>query len=364
MSSTIAAVCGVRLHRFATSQGVDPGRLPPFTLPKGDLLEARIPYDDLIVLWESVMRAADNPAFPVLAGATSTAHDYDAVGFACMTQPTLGEAIAQVVRYSRAWTDRSDWRLERDDRTVSVIFACPDPHRLGVRCATENILAELLNAGRKLTGVEYPAARVRFRHGPPRDVAAHEAFFGGPIEWNADRNELAIAAEMARIPLPKADPALAAYFDRHVQQILQREPDEPEHIAGRVRAFLLDEVKRGAPTLQTSAAHLHTSPRTLKRRLQEEGTTFQDLLDAVRCALAKRYLEEQRLALGEVSFLLGFSEPSAFHRAFKRWTGKTPLAYRQTPSLRREIELGRASAREEPLVDHADVMSGALAGLT
>ncbi len=332
MSSTIAAVCGVRLYQFARAQGIEPSRLPPFIVPGGDLLEARIPYDDLIALWEGVMRVADEPAFPVRAGASSTAHDYDAVGFACMTQPTLGEAIAQVVRYSRAWTDRSEWRLERDARTVSVIFACPDPYRLGVRCATENILAELLNAGRKLTGVEYPAARVRFRHAAPRDVTAHEAFFGGPIEWSADRNELAIAAEAARIPLPKADSALAAYFDRHVQRLLQREPDAPERIAGRARAFLLEEVKRGTPTLQTAAAHLHTSPRTLKRRLREEGTTFQDLLDAVRCDLAKRYLEEQRFALGEVSFLLGFSEPSAFHRAFKRWTGKTPLAYRQAPT--------------------------------
>jgi AraC-like DNA-binding protein len=332
MSSTIAAVCGVRLYQFAMSRGAFPACLPPFIVPSGDLLEARLPYEQMIVLWEGVMRAADDPAFPVLAGATATAHDYDAVGFACMTQPTLGEAVAQVVRYSRAWTARSEWRLERDPRTVSVIFGCPEPYRLGVRCATENVLAELHNAGRKLTGVEYPAARVRFRHAAPRDVSAHEAFFGGPIEWNADRNELTIADEMARLPLPKADPALAAYFDRHVQRLLEREPDAPERIARRVRAFLLEEVKRGAPTLQTAAAHLRTSPRTLKRRLQEEGTTFQDLLDAVRCDLAKRYLEEQRLALGEVSFLLGFSEPSAFHRAFKRWTGKTPLAYRQAPS--------------------------------
>ena len=129
-----------------------------------------------------------------------------------------------------------------------------------------------------------------------------------------------------------SDPALAACFDRHIQKLLGREPAAPERVARRVRAFLLEEVQRGAPTLQTAAAHLRTSPRTLKRRLQEEGTTFQDLLDSVRCDLAKRYLEEPRLALGEVSFLLGFSEPSAFHRAFKRWTGKTPLAYRQGPT--------------------------------
>lgn len=333
MSSTIAAVCASRLHRYALSSGIDASRLAPFVPPEGDLLEARIPYGDVIALWDSVMRAADDPGFPIREAAAASVHDYDAVGFACMTQPTLGEAMLQCVRYSRIWTDVSEWATERDERTVKLIFDCPGPLSLGVRVATENVIADIFHAGRTLTGVDFPAAVVRFKHARPRDTSAHEALFGGPIEWGAARNELVLAGELANLPLPKADPALAAFFDRHVQRLLDREPAAPERVASRVRAFLLEEVKRGTPTLQTAAAHLATSPRTLKRRLQEEGTTFQDVLDGVRCDLAKRYLDEHRLALGEVSFLLGFSEPSAFHRAFKRWTGRTPLSYRQASSL-------------------------------
>ncbi len=332
MSPTIAAVCVARLLRFAAASGLDPARVSSFVPPEGDLMETRIPYSDLLALWESVMRAVDDPSFPVREAQAGSIHDYDAVGLACMTQPTLGEAMRQCVRYSKVWTDVSEWSIERSDRTISLVFGCPGPLDLGLRASTENVLADLHHAGRTLTGVDYPAAVVRFRHPAPRDTSAHEAFFGGPVEWGAPRNELTVAAELANLPLPKADPALAAFFDRHVKKLLDRDPPAPERVASRVRAFLLEEVQRGAPTLQTAAAHLRTSPRTLKRRLQEEGTTFQDLLDGVRCDLAKRYLEEQRLALGEVSFLLGFSEPSAFHRAFKRWTGRTPLAYRQAPS--------------------------------
>ncbi|MFO0592803.1 MAG: AraC family transcriptional regulator [Polyangiaceae bacterium] len=328
MSTSIAAVCGVRLREYALRSGIDPALVPPLAVPSADLLEARVPLEDVNRLWEAVMRACQDPAFPVRAGASSTAHDYDAVGFACMTQPTLGEAIHQVVRYARVWTDQSEWAVERDERTVRMIFTCPDPMRLAIRVTTENILAEMMNAGRKLTGVEYAAAAVRFRHPAPRDTSFHEAFFGCPVEWSAPRNELALTAELARLPLPKADPALAAFFDRHVQRLLSREPDDVELVSGRVRALVVEEIRRGTPTLQTAAAHLAMSPRTLKRRLQEENTTFQDIVDAVRCDLAKRYLGEPRMPLGEVSFLLGFSEPSAFHRAFKRWTGQTPLAFR------------------------------------
>lgn len=331
MSTTIAAVCGARLREYALLSGIDASLLPPLPVQGKDLLETRVPLEDVNRLWETVMRLCQDPSFPVRAGAASTAHDYDAVGFACMTQPTLGEAIHQVARYARVWTDQSEWSVIEADRTISMVFACPDPMRLAIRVTTENVLAEMLNAGRKLTGVEYAAARVRFRHPAPRDTSFHEEFFGGPIEWGAPRNELSITAELARLPLPKADPALAAFFDRHVQRLLDRAPDEVDSVAPRVRAFLLGEVQRGAPTLQTAAAHLAMSPRTLKRRLQEEGTTFQDILDDIRCDLAKRYLGEPRLPLGEVSFLLGFSEPSAFHRAFKRWTGTTPLAYRSAP---------------------------------
>jgi len=332
MSSTIVALCGVRLLQFAAACGIDPARLPKFEPPPGDLFDARVPYDDLLALWEAVIRLADDPGLPVRIGECATAHDYDAVGFVCMTQPTLREAIHQCVRYSRLWTDVSEWKVESDSRSISMVFTCPEPQRLGVRCASENVLAEMLNAGRKLTGIDYPARVVRFRHPKPRDTSVHERFFQAPIEWNAPRNELAIDGELANLPLLKADAALAAFFERHVQQILDRQVAGSDGVTQRVRSFLLGKVGRGAPTLEAAAASLAMGSRTLKRRLQDEGTTFQDVLDGVRCELAKRYLGEQRFALGEVAFLLGFSEPSAFHRAFKRWTGRTPLAYRQAPS--------------------------------
>lgn len=332
MPSTIAAICAVRVLQSAAAAGIDCGGLPVLPPSDSEPFEARMPYADLITLWEELMRRGRDPGFPVSVGASTSVHDFDAVGFACMTQPTLREAIHQCVRYARAWTDVSEWRVEADERAISMTFACPDPGRLGVRCATENVLTEMAHAGRLLTGRDYPITRVRFRHRAPADTSAHHAFFRGAVEWGAPRNEISLSHDIAALPLVRADPALAGFFERHMRRVLAQLGEAPGGVAERVRALLTDEVRRGAPTLQTAAARLGMSSRTLKRRLHDEGTTFQDVLDAVRCDLAKRYLEEQRLALGEVSFLLGFSEPSAFHRAFKRWTGRTPLSYQRAPT--------------------------------
>lgn len=329
MASSIAAICAARVLKSAAAAGVDCGDLAPAPLAEGDPFEERIPWGDLITLWEGVMRRVRDPGFPVVAGAAGTVHEFDAVGFACMTQPTLREAIHQCVRFSRAWTDASEWSVANDDGTVRMIFRCADPERMGVRCATESVLAEMAQAGRLLTGHDYAITRVRFRHRAPRDTARHEAFFRGAIEWGAPCNEIALANDLAALPLLKADPALAGFFERHLRRMLGETGAQAGGMASRVRSLLADELRRGAPTLETVAARLGMSSRTLKRRLHDEGTTFQDVLDAVRCDLAKRYLDERRLALGEVSFLLGFSEPSAFHRAFKRWTGRTPLSYQR-----------------------------------
>lgn len=331
MSRSIAAICALRLLQQAGARGIV-GLAASESAWASDPLETRIPYESLIVLWEQVMRASGDPSFPIATGAAAKPDEYDAVGFACMMQPTLREAIHQCVRYARVWTDVSEWAVESTDHTTAMVFMCPEPQRLGVRCATENVLAEMLAAGRVLTGVDYPVAAVRFRHAAPRDTSHHERFFRGPIVWGAPRNEIVVSREHADLPLPKADPAIAAFFDRHIRQVIDRQIADTDRITPRVRAFLIDEIRRGAPSLEAAATKLGTSSRTLKRRLQEEGTSYQDLADAVRCDLAKRYLEETRLSLGEVAFLLGFSEPSAFHRAFKRWTGRTPLAHRQAPS--------------------------------
>lgn len=122
---------------------------------------------------------------------------------------------------------------------------------------------------------------------------------------------------------------MAAFFDRYIESILQRAYPEHDFVTS-VRKLLAESLVRNAYALTDLAKHLAMSPRTLRRRLAEEGINYQALLDEVRCDLAERHLRERRLSLSEIAFALGYAEPATFHRAFRRWKNVTPDAYRAT----------------------------------
>ena len=326
---TVAALCAHKLLDAAIAAGLDPARLP-LTLARdaeGEIFEARISYETHLALWEALMRKLDDPGFPVFVGARTQPRDYNVVGFAYMTRANLREALDQALRYGNVWGDGSTWDIAHGDRTLLLTVQVAGPTRLGSRCLSEFLLAEIVHSGRQLTGTDFNPIEVRFSHPAPRDTRAIEAFFKAPVRFACPESQLVIEAALLATPLLKADPDLAAFFAHRADDLLERH--SAEGLAPRLRVLLEGELGRVLPTLETAATRLGVSARTLRRRLQEEGTTFQDTLDETRCELAKRHLGEDKLALGEVAFLLGFSEPSAFHRAFKRWTGQTPLSYRR-----------------------------------
>ena len=124
-------------------------------------------------------------------------------------------------------------------------------------------------------------------------------------------------------PLPRADSTLCDLLDQHAQALLDRLP-RSDSFADRVRAAIANELTAGDPTAEHVSEALGMSTRTLRRRLKEEGTSHQHVLDEVRNELARSYLGEGKLGITEVAFLLGFSDASAFHKAFRRWTGRGP----------------------------------------
>jgi AraC-like DNA-binding protein len=331
-SDTIAAIVVSILIDAARAAGVDVGDLPAIGAPlrqrDRDAFETRVPQAAVFELWEAIMRRSQDPGFPIFAATRVRPSDYDTMGFAYMTRATLREALHQCVRYARIWADTSAWEVSERDGVVTAAFTTADPGRLGARCTTENVLAGTIHVGRILAGVDFAPREVLFRHPKPRDTRAHEAFFRAKLRFGAGRSAIVLDAAVLDTPLLKADAELAAFFERHADALMRRCTCEAG-LTDRLRRTIAEELPRGLPTLEVAAARLGQSPRTLRRRLQEEGTNFHEILDETRRELAKRYLDEERIPVGEVAFLLGFSEASAFHRAFKRWTGETPASYRK-----------------------------------
>jgi len=289
--------------------------------------DARIPLERLHALWEAAMRVAPRPDAALRGAERYSPGDYGLVGFVAMNSATLEEAIRHAMRYMGLWTDDPGLGL-RDDGTLTITYRTPFADRPGLRLATEATPAELLHSARLLTQQRIAPIEVRFVHSAPPDVTAHEVYFGCPVRFGAEDNAMRLSPDDLRLPMLKADAQLGAYLRSVANQALEKHGGAEETELARIRELIAEDLQKGVPTLDQIAKRLCTSGRTLRRRLEAEGTSFRALLDQTRSELARSYVRDKRLPLSEVAFLLGFSEPSAFHRAFKRWTDSTPNAWR------------------------------------
>lgn len=188
-------------------------------------------------------------------------------------------------------------------------------------------LAAAVALGRSITQVAWSPIAVSFRHPEPAETGEHRRIFGCQPNFGAGMNAIVLDRDLLQLPIVKADPGLCAVLDRHAEELLARYPRQ-DLLINRVRSALRDEMNGGDPSLERIAAQLGMSGRTLQRRLRDLHTSHQELLDQMRRDLAVRYMQEPEMAICEIAYLLGFSERSVLHRAFKRWTGKTPSEFR------------------------------------
>lgn len=288
--------------------------------------EARLPSEVADRLWHHAAWLSGDDLLGVHVAQQMLPADFGGLGFAVRSSATVGESYQRIARYLRLLI--ADGTLSRHEEGRRARLRCtlqgPRPSRHAVEC----LMMTLLHIGRR--GADHPfiPTLVRFRHGAPASAAALQVAFAGPLRFEQDHDELWLDRELLELPLRESEPALALVLDRHLEEQVRALPHS-SGILDRVRAALLADLKNGEPTLAQTSLRLSMSPRTLQRHLRQADTTHKEMLRELREGLARRYLGEQSESIAEVTFLLGFSEVSAFHRAFKRWTGKTPLTYRQ-----------------------------------
>ena len=182
----------------------------------------------------------------------------------------------------------------------------------------------VVNGPRFVPGLEFE--QVRFRHARPADAGTYERVLGVPVYFGCAGTEARFSGRMLSLPIPDANARLCAFFERYASAKIERLLPMTS-MAQRLRAAIRAQLPDGEVTLAKLAQRLHLSARTLQRRLSDEGTSLQSELDEVRRQQALYFLEGGT-AIAELSWLLGYAEPSAFHRAFKRWTGTSPEAWR------------------------------------
>ncbi len=238
---------------------------------------------------------------------------------------TMREGVDRLAKYARILRDGFGGHIE-DRGEVSLIcfeLAENEPWPL----VELHVGMGMLLHRRVLPG-HSGVREVWFRRPPPLELSLFDGFFGVPLRFNAPDNGLLVDTESLSAPLPDANPSLLAALEWRASAQLESLPDL-EDVLDRVRRAVLDGIAEGDVRVERIAKKLALSPRTLHRRLQAEGESFQSVLDATRCDLAKRDLASGRYTVSEVSRRVGFTSVSAFSRAFKLWTDCTPLAFQQ-----------------------------------
>ncbi len=298
--------------------GLDPAKLKD--------PDARYPIAGMARLWRLATQAAGDPYFGLRAASFWHPTTLNALGYSWMASDNLRDAIGRMSRYSRLVTTAADLSLEEYDDHFAFKIETLTARSHVSNEAIDAALATFVKMCRVSYGEDFSPVRVVTTRPEFDDPAPYEAFFRAPVEYSARENALYFSKDALDSHLPTANPQLARVNDQVVTEYLAR--FDKGSTAIRVRVKLVDLLPAGNVSQQDVAESLHMSLRTLQRKLAGEDTSYKKILDETRRELANQYLREGSLSVSEVTYLLGFSEPSNFARAFKRWTGRSPTEFR------------------------------------
>ncbi|HEY8147510.1 MAG TPA: AraC family transcriptional regulator [Vicinamibacteria bacterium] len=287
--------------------------------------EARLPHAGVRAFWREAIRETGDETIGLHVAKQVRPAVFDALGYVFRFSPTLGDGICRLARYHRFVDDVLELVVETDGRHACIRLEGVE--RM-TRPTAEFLLGSLIRAARAETArPDLDPVGVQFAFARPRRWAEHRRFFRSPLWFGCPRNALVLERKALDLPMRAAEPELREVLERRVRDVIARLPPV-DTVATRARFELGETLDGGHPTAKSVGRKLGLSVRSLHRRLRDEGTTFGGLLDALRRELAERYLREG-VSVSETAFLLGYSDASAFHRAFRRWTNSTPASYRR-----------------------------------
>ncbi len=295
--------------------------------------EQRISASHYLQLLERALALSGDEHFGLHLGEAVRPGYYGVLGYLIMSCSTLADALHRQARYAELVGSLG--RVALHDEPAQAGLEAHIAHSWQPlspqlqRHTSEETLAAWVTFGHWISGLDLAPTLVRFQHPQPADISEHQRIFRCPVLFDQADNALVFPKRLLNTPLGQADGSMRVMLDAYAERQLA-ELKQGDSLLLRARELLAAQLAAGPVDLPRLAHAMALSPRTLQRRLSEAGVSFSQLLDDTRQPLALHYLRDATLELADIAFLLGFSEAGSLARAFRRWTGQSPGAYRRT----------------------------------
>ena len=310
---------GVDIETIYRDAGLDSGA--------GASPDTRYPFAKMQVMWRLAVERSRDPCFGLSVAEHMRPQAFHGLGFVWLSSDTLFDALSRLVKYQRLISTVADISLQETDDSVKLVVNILQPSGQPEPASIDAAVGVFLRMCRMAVCGPFDPVRVSLVRPRPSCAERFESFFQAAVQFAAEKNILYFDPQSIHKPLPGADPELLRANDQVVVDYLAR--FDRESVSMRVRSLLIELLPDGQPSQQGIASSLNLSVRNLQRKLHLEGISFKYLLDETRKELATQYIRDSNRRIGEITYLLGFSEPSNFTRAFRRWTGCSPNEYRQ-----------------------------------
>ena len=322
----------VNLYRKIIDHAIHEGMSPsifsnlPIPIEALDSVQA-VQADQFFALHELIDEQL-GPGFAVRVGQEMKMDDYGVLGLSWKTCSRAGEIFERSERYFKLLSNTYVFKVE-EEHDISKIYLMREPYRKGVELSNEATFSATVVVLQAMTGMDIRPTLVSFMHSAPSSLQSHNEAFRCPLLFDQHQYFIAFTSSDLSIRSIKADESINHFLLERVQDDTEGIEVKVGKLASDVKDLIRDALPGGIPSLNQISEHLGMSNRTLTRRLADIGIKFRELVRETQNEIAQELLKHSSNTIGEIAFQTGFSEQSAFNRAFKRWTGLSPIEYRR-----------------------------------
>ncbi|HYG37340.1 MAG TPA: AraC family transcriptional regulator [Cytophagales bacterium] len=332
MTNTVSAGTINLILSFGENKGLDRKILCTHAGIDMDLLkdpDSRIPTSKIQALWKGLTELTDDESLPLKVGLEVNPFSLGVVVYMLMHCSTLKMALEKLCQYQDVACEGMITSFHTNNDNCFLTVKINDEAIIYPRFTLESELSVYLGIIKAMTGRDFPVKEVHFTYNAPSDLEIYRAVLGTDnICFSSSFTGLVFNKSLLDVPVLNANPTLFPLFEKHVKEYYDK-LKHSDKLSFKIKEEIVKGLKGEEPTLTAIARNIGMSPRSIQMKLKEEQATFRQLLEEVRKDIAIGHLKENTISTTDISFLLGFSESSVFQRSFKKWTGKTPAAFRK-----------------------------------